>query len=73
MFGGIGFIELLVVLIIVLIIFGANRIPKVAKSLGEGIKEFKKAQEGRFQSDDDTKNEEKQDPCCLHEKDNKKK
>lgn len=35
--------ELLVIFFIVLIIFGAGKIPKIAKDLGSGIKEFKKA------------------------------
>jgi len=33
----------LVVLLIVLLIFGAGKIPQIARSLGEGIKEFKKS------------------------------
>ena len=40
---GIGFPELLVILLIGLLLFGANRLPEIGKSLGEGIKEFKKA------------------------------
>jgi len=35
--------ELIVVLIAVLILFGAKKIPEFAKGLGQGIKEFKKA------------------------------
>lgn len=35
--------ELLIVLAIVLLLFGASRIPQLAKGLGQGIKEFKKA------------------------------
>jgi sec-independent protein translocase protein TatA len=35
--------ELIVVLVAVLILFGAKRIPEFAKGLGQGIKEFKKA------------------------------
>jgi sec-independent protein translocase protein TatA len=41
--GRIGVGELLVILVIVLLLFGANKIPQIAKSLGQGIKEFKKA------------------------------
>lgn len=41
--GKIGLPELLVILVIILLLFGAARLPQVAKSLGEGIKEFKKA------------------------------
>ena len=34
--------ELIIVLVIVMLIFGANRLPKLARSLGESAKEFKK-------------------------------
>ena len=35
--------ELVVILLIVLLLFGASRIPQIARSLGEAMKEFKKA------------------------------
>ncbi len=38
-----GLGELLVILFIVLLLFGGSKIPEIARSLGEGIKEFKKA------------------------------
>ncbi len=38
---GIG--ELLVILLIITLLFGARRLPELAKALGEAIKEFKKA------------------------------
>jgi sec-independent protein translocase protein TatA len=41
--GRIGFPELLVILGIVLVLFGANRIPEIMRSLGRGLKEFKNA------------------------------
>lgn len=40
---GLGGTELMVVLAIVLILFGAKKIPEFAKGLGSGIKEFRKA------------------------------
>ncbi len=43
MFGGIGPQEIIVILLIVLLLFGAKRIPEVARGLGKGIREFKKA------------------------------
>ena len=39
---GLGYQELLVILVIVLILFGANRLPELAKSLGSSVKQFKK-------------------------------
>ena len=41
--GGIGFGEILVVLLIVLVLFGAKKVPELMRGLGSGIKEFKKA------------------------------
>ncbi len=43
MIGGLGTTELLIILGITLLIFGAGRIPEIAKSLGTGIREFKNA------------------------------
>ncbi len=43
MFGSLGMGELLVILVIVVVIFGANKIPQLGKGLGEGIKNFKSA------------------------------
>jgi len=40
---GMGMQELLVLLVIVVIIFGANKIPQLGKGLGEGIRNFKSA------------------------------
>ncbi len=38
-----GFGEILVILFIVLLLFGAKRLPELAKGLGQGMREFKKA------------------------------
>ena len=40
---GIGFPELLIILLVCLLLFGANRLPEIGRSLGEGIREFKKS------------------------------
>ena len=40
---GIGFPELMVILLVCLLLFGANRLPEIGKSLGDSIREFKKA------------------------------
>jgi TatA/E family protein of Tat protein translocase len=42
---GIGFQEMLIILVVALIFFGPKRLPDLAKSLGKGIAEFKKASE----------------------------
>ena len=38
--------ELIIILVIVLIVFGAGRLPQVFSSLGKGVKEFREASEG---------------------------
>ncbi len=43
MFGNLGFTEILVIAGVVLLIFGPKRLPELAKGLGKGIREFKKA------------------------------
>lgn len=45
---GLGFQEILLLLLIALLLFGAKRLPEVGKALGNSIREFKKA----FQGDD---------------------
>lgn len=44
--GQIGWMEGLIVLVIVLILFGGRKIPQLAKDLGSGIREFKKSLNG---------------------------
>lgn len=39
---GIGWAELLIIFVIVLLLFGAKRLPEIAQGLGKGIREFKK-------------------------------
>jgi sec-independent protein translocase protein TatA len=46
MFGKLGLGELLVILLIVLIIFGAGKLPEIGRGLGKGIKNFRKAASG---------------------------
>ncbi len=41
MFGNIGPTELILILAIVLLLFGANKVPEVARSLGKGIRAFR--------------------------------
>ena len=42
MLGNLGLPEILIIMVIVLLLFGAKRIPEIAGSMGKGIKEFKK-------------------------------
>jgi len=44
--GGVGMTELLVILVIVLIIFGAGKLPEIGSGLGRGMRNFRKAVSG---------------------------
>lgn len=41
--GKIGFTEILLILLIVVLLFGGRKIPELMKGIGQGMKEFKKA------------------------------
>ncbi len=41
--GGIGFPELIIIFLVLLLVFGAKRIPEIARGIGKGIREFKDA------------------------------
>ncbi|MCK4321217.1 twin-arginine translocase TatA/TatE family subunit [candidate division WOR-3 bacterium] len=43
MFGTIGWPEIIIILVIALLLFGAKRLPEVGKSLGKAIREFRKS------------------------------
>lgn len=43
LFGTLGWPEIIIILIIALLLFGAKRLPEIGKSLGKAMKEFKKS------------------------------
>jgi sec-independent protein translocase protein TatA len=56
---GVGPTELIIVLTIILLLFGAKKIPELAKGLGSGVREFKKGSRGDYDEvDDEPKKEE---------------
>jgi sec-independent protein translocase protein TatA len=59
---GLGPTELIIILFVILLLFGAKKLPDLAAGLGKGIKEFKKATQGRDEDDpkkiEEGKNEE---------------
>jgi sec-independent protein translocase protein TatA len=61
MFGNIGTGEIILILLVILILFGAKKIPELAQGLGKGIREFKKAMR-------DVEEEIKQEPDKLESK-----
>jgi sec-independent protein translocase protein TatA len=52
MLGNIGPLEIIVVLVIALIVFGPKRLPELGNSLGKGIREFKDSVTGENKDDD---------------------
>jgi sec-independent protein translocase protein TatA len=43
---GLGFPEIILILVIVILLFGTSRIPELGRGLGEGIRNFKKSVKG---------------------------
>ncbi len=58
MFGPIGPMELALIVLIIVIIFGAKKLPELGKSMGEGIKNFKRS----ISSKDDDKDKPADEP-----------
>ena len=50
--GSLGFPELIVILIIIIMIFGANRLPEIGRGIGKGIRNFKDATKEGVRRDD---------------------
>ncbi len=57
LFGTVGPQELLLVLLIVVIIFGARKLPELGKSLGDGIRNFKKSMNTKDEDSHSDKND----------------
>ena len=61
--------ELIIVLVIVLIIFGVGKLPQAGKSIGEGLKSFRKASSGDDEEEKATKVEVVSEAANISEKD----
>jgi sec-independent protein translocase protein TatA len=62
MFGNLGAGEIIIILVVLLIFFGAKKIPDLAQGLGKGMKEFKKAlKDIQDDTDEDDKNSKPKD------------
>ena len=59
-FGSLGGTELIIALVIILLLFGAKRIPELARGLGSGVREFRAGTrgEGVEEKDEEKKDEE---------------
>jgi len=51
---GLGAQELLLILLIALFFFGGEKLPGIAKGLGQGLREFRRASEGRMDNEDES-------------------
>lgn len=51
-FGPIGLPEMLIILVIIILIFGASRLPEIGKGIGQGIKNFKSGIKDANKDDD---------------------
>ncbi|WP_337872194.1 twin-arginine translocase TatA/TatE family subunit [Ignavibacterium sp.] len=63
MFGNLGITEIILIILVILLLFGARKIPELAQGLGKGMKEFKKAvrdvEDEIKKTDEEIKKEEK--------------
>jgi sec-independent protein translocase protein TatA len=64
--GNIGPLEIAIVLIIALLVFGPKRLPELGKSLGKGIREFKGSITGENDDDDEKPDEKAQISTADH-------
>ena len=56
---GLGVTELVIILVIVIVLFGASRLPQIGRGLGEGIANFKRSVKTGKDSDEESKSESK--------------
>jgi len=64
---GIGPLELVIVLLILIVIFGPKRLPGLGKSLGSGMREFKESISGSGKSDDEDEDDKRELPAAEDE------
>jgi sec-independent protein translocase protein TatA len=61
-FGSVGMPELIIGLVVILLLFGAKRVPELARGLGSGVREFKKGtQEGEVENKKKEEEEKKEE------------
>ena len=69
-FGSLGGTELIIALVIILLLFGAKRIPELARGLGSGVKEFRAGtREGQIEEKKDEEKAEEEQTASAEEKD----
>ena len=68
MIPNIGGPELVIALVIILLLFGAKRIPEVAKGLGSGVREFRKGTRGEYEVDKEEEKKKEEELTAAEEK-----
>jgi sec-independent protein translocase protein TatA len=66
--GSFGGTELIIALVIILLLFGAKRIPELAKGLGSGVREFRKGTRGEGEVEEEKKEEKNEELAAGEEK-----
>ena len=59
--GSFGGTELIIALVIILLLFGAKRIPELAKGLGSGVREFRKGTRGDYEVEEEREEAKKEE------------
>jgi len=67
-FGSFGGTELIIALVIILLLFGAKRIPELAKGLGSGVREFRKGSRGDYEVEEEKKEEKNEELAAGEDK-----
>jgi sec-independent protein translocase protein TatA len=63
--GGIGPLELAIILVIVLVVFGPKRLPTLGRQLGSGMREFKESITGKSSPEDDDDEDGREAPRAI--------
>jgi len=69
--GKIGWPEIVLILIIVLVVFGAGKLPQIGNALGKSIREFKSASKGELTEEEKAAQNKAQDAKTATAKENK--
>ncbi len=65
---GLGIQELVIIFVIIMVLFGAKKLPEMGKGLGKGIREFKNATNKLNDDDDDDDDEKNTEPKTVESK-----
>jgi sec-independent protein translocase protein TatA len=66
--GSFGGTELIIALVIILLLFGAKRIPELARGLGSGVREFRKGSRGDYEVEEEKKDEKNEELAASEDK-----